>query len=104
MLIIPVVMCGGAGVRLCPLSTSGVPKQYHSLFNTRSLLLDTLDRVTGAPFGRPIIMTAASQEAVLRDHLLQGDAQVSGIVLEPSPKNTAPCAVAAALLVSERWA
>ena len=55
--IYPVVMCGGSGTRLWPLSRKSYPKQFNRLFVGGSLFQRTLERITGAGYADPIILT-----------------------------------------------
>lgn len=91
----PVILSGGAGTRLWPLSTPETPKQFTHLLGDRSLFAMTLARL--APTA-PVVVTG---EAHL--HLVAEAARTEGIVphlviAEPVPRNTTPAAVAAALL------
>jgi mannose-1-phosphate guanylyltransferase/mannose-6-phosphate isomerase len=97
-MIIPVILCGGSGTRLWPLSRSDRPKQFISLGQAHTLLEGTLLRgqaIAGA--GDPICVTAAAYGAEVRQSLdrlgLRGR-----LLLEPEPRNTAPAICTAALL------
>ena len=57
--IIPVLMSGGAGTRLWPLSRTGRPKQFHRLGGEHSLIQDTALRLTGEGFAAPVVVCAA---------------------------------------------
>lgn len=96
--IIPVILCGGSGTRLWPLSRSNRPKQLISLGGDHTLLEGTLLRakaVAGA--GDPICVTAAAYGTEVRQSLdrlsLRGK-----LLVEPEPRNTAPALCAAALV------
>ena len=96
--VIPVILCGGSGTRLWPLSRSDRPKQFISLFGDYTLLEETLLRakmIAGA--GDPICVTAAAYGAEVRQSL---DRLGLGgrLLLEPEPRNTAPALCAAALV------
>lgn len=96
--IIPVILCGGSGTRLWPLSRRDRPKQFITLIGNHTLLEGTLLRaakISGA--GDPICVTAAAQGAAVRQSLDR--VQMRGtLVLEPSARNTAPALCAAALV------
>ena len=101
-LIHPVILSGGAGTRLWPLSRQDYPKQLLPLAGPRSMISETILRVTDAHrFARPWIVTSdALRFAVAEDMRLNGlDA---AIVLEPCARNTAPAIAAAAMLVAEQ--
>lgn len=96
--VVPVILCGGSGTRLWPLSRSDKPKQLISLDGKHTLLENTLLRaktIVGA--SNPICVTAAAYGAEVRQTLdrlgLKGT-----VLLEPEPRNTAPALCAAALV------
>lgn len=89
--ITPVILSGGSGMRLWPLSRLGRPKQFLALTGELSLLEETALRVSGAGFERPILVGSAGQE----DELSRIDATLT--ILEPAPRNTAPAVALAAL-------
>jgi len=96
--VIPVILCGGSGTRLWPLSRSDRPKQLISLGGDHTLLEGTLLRAKAiAGAGDPICVTAAAYGAEVRQSLnrlgLWGK-----LLVEPEPRNTAPALCAAALL------
>ncbi|MDP1699400.1 MAG: sugar phosphate nucleotidyltransferase [Aestuariivirga sp.] len=97
-LVIPVILCGGSGTRLWPLSRSNRPKQLISVVGDHTLLEGTLMRarvIAGA--GNPICVTAAAYGAEVRQSLDQLGLR-GRLLLEPEPRNTAPALCAAALL------
>jgi len=93
--ITPVVLCGGSGTRLWPLSRKSFPKQFVPLVGSKSLLQLTLERV--APLAPQVIAVAAEDHRFfVADAMLA--AQVSGtVVLEPVARNTAAAMALAAL-------
>lgn len=93
--IIPVILSGGTGMRLWPLSRLGRPKQFLALTGGKSLLEETALRVAGGGFARPIVVGAAGQEA----ELARIDPGL--VILEPAPRNTAAAAALAALAAPE---
>lgn len=95
----PVVLSGGSGTRLWPLSTPDLPKQFVSLFDNRSLFHLTIDRVVGIPGAEPpIVVTGSSHLGLVEQALSASSVDGSVIVVEPAGRNTAPAAIAAALL------
>lgn len=96
-LILPVVMCGGAGTRLWPLSTDSAPKQFHALAGARSLLQDTVDRVRGGLFLPPLMVCSDRHAEEVRRQLAEIDVEPLALVLEPMARSTGPVAVIAAL-------
>jgi mannose-1-phosphate guanylyltransferase / mannose-6-phosphate isomerase len=100
--VCPVILSGGAGTRLWPLSRELYPKQLLPMATDRSLLQDTAGRVTGPAFGAPLIVCNAEHRFVIAEQLRQLGLQPRAIVLEPAARNTAPAvAAAAALLVRD---
>ena len=68
--IVPVIMCGGAGTRLWPVSRESMPKQFVSLVGTQSTFQQVLDRISDPTlFGRPIIITNAEFRFVVAEQL-----------------------------------
>jgi len=99
--ITPVIMSGGAGTRLWPVSRVGQPKQFHALGSDRTLIQETALRATGIGFEAPIVVCNASHAAIAARQLAEAGLEPL-IVLEPEARNTAACAVAAAALVAAR--
>jgi len=98
--IIPVVLSGGAGTRLWPLSHDQRPKQLQPLLSERSMLQETLLRAAGpGGFQAPwIVANAAHVDEIRRQAAAVGVAP-AGLAVEPVGRNTAPAVIAAAHLV-----
>ena len=104
MAVIPVVLGGGVGTRLWPLSRASRPKQFLSFDGTHSLFQNTILRCRGAVFDpRPIVVGAESNRFLLADDLSQIGAEAE-IVLEPVARNSCAAAVAGCLRALERSA
>jgi mannose-1-phosphate guanylyltransferase/mannose-6-phosphate isomerase len=101
MLIHPVLLSGGSGTRLWPLSRALHPKQLLPLLHERSLLQDTALRFAGRPFAPPIVLCNEAHRFVIAEQLRAIDVKPHRIVLEPIGRNTAPAAAIAALMVAE---
>jgi len=100
--ICPVILSGGAGTRLWPLSRELYPKQLLPLASHRSLLQDTAGRVAGAEFAAPIVVCNEEHRFVIAEQLRQIGISPRAVMLEPAARNTAPAvAAAAAFLVRE---
>jgi mannose-1-phosphate guanylyltransferase/mannose-6-phosphate isomerase len=98
----PVILSGGAGTRLWPLSRELYPKQLLPLVSDKSLLQDTLGRVKGNGFAAPVVVCNDDHRFIIAEQLRQLDMKPRAIVLEPAARNTAPAvAAAAALLLRE---
>lgn len=100
--VTPVILCGGSGTRLWPLSRVHAPKQFVDLGGGRTLFGDTLQRISPISQAKPpIIVTSESQRFSVLNHLslVKQEAQ---ILLEPCPRNTAAAIALAALAVGEQ--
>ncbi len=85
--ITPVILCGGSGTRLWPLSRKSFPKQFVPLIDNKSLLQLTLERVSS--LGQGLIGVASDEHRFLVAEAMKA-AKVSGrVLLEPMPRNTA---------------
>jgi mannose-1-phosphate guanylyltransferase/mannose-6-phosphate isomerase len=98
-LIHPVILSGGSGSRLWPLSRALYPKQFLPLFSDKSMFLDTALRVKGASFGAPMIICNMEHRFIVAEQARSEDVAPQVIVLEPVGRNTAPAAAVAALLL-----
>lgn len=98
MKIIPVILSGGAGTRLWPLSREQHPKQYLSLVGENTMLQETFLRLRGLDnFADPIIVCNADHRFLVAEQCQQIDIKNPIILLEPIGRNTAPAIAAAAL-------
>ncbi|MHC5071379.1 MAG: mannose-1-phosphate guanylyltransferase [Planctomycetota bacterium] len=96
-----VIMAGGSGTRFWPASRRARPKQFLPLCRGRSLLQGTVDRVRGlAGTERTWIVTNAEQAASL--HQVLDDFPEDDVIVEPEPRDTAPCAALAAVMIEAR--
>lgn len=100
--IIPVLLSGGTGSRLWPLSRETYPKQLLSLLGEKTLLQQTVQRVADPSiFDRAIVVASAEHRFAIAEQLRAIGAADSAMVLEPFGKNTAPAIAIAALVASE---
>lgn len=95
--VTPVILSGGAGARLWPASRSAYPKQFLPLYSDRTMIQETLTRVTGPSFASPIVVCAADHRFIVAEQMRQINVKDAQIILEPSARNTAPAAAVAAL-------
>jgi mannose-1-phosphate guanylyltransferase / mannose-6-phosphate isomerase len=99
MTIHPVVLSGGSGTRLWPLSRAAYPKQLMPLVSERSLLQETLERVADpAVFAPPILICNDEHRFLVAEQLRALKCKAEAIVLEPVGRNTGPAVAAAALM------
>ena len=97
--VLPVILSGGAGTRLWPMSRSTYPKQLLPLNGEASLLQQTVERAMRcAGFGPPLVVCNQDQRFILADQLQAMRIDGARIVLEPVGRNTAPAIAAAALI------
>jgi len=96
--IVPVLLSGGSGTRLWPLSRETHPKQFQPLVGEKSLLQATWERLEGLPgLAAPIVVANEEHRFMVAEQLRRVDAVPSAIVLEPVGRNTAPAIAVAAL-------
>lgn len=96
MTIIPVILSGGAGTRLWPLSRSQYPKQFLSLAAQNTMIQETLLRLEGIDVASPIVICNESHRFIVADQLAQINVKNPFIILEPLGRNTAPAIAAGA--------
>lgn len=96
--ILPVILSGGTGTRLWPISREGYPKQFWPLTSARPMLAETAARAEGEGFLPPIVVCNEAHRFLVAEQLRGRDAR---IVLEPVGRNSAPAIAAAALLAEE---
>ena len=95
-LIIPLIMCGGAGTRLWPASRENRPKQFLPLLGRYSMFQETIRRVSNRElFGRPIVVTNGQYRFLVAEQLAAIEAEAT-ILLEPERRNSGPAIVAGA--------
>jgi mannose-1-phosphate guanylyltransferase/mannose-6-phosphate isomerase len=98
MQIIPVILSGGSGTRLWPLSRKQYPKQYLPLAGDNTMLQETILRLNGLDnLADPIIICNADHRFLVAEQCQQIDIKNPTILLEPVGRNTAPAIAAAAL-------
>lgn len=100
--ITPVILSGGSGARLWPLSRTLLPKQLLPLCSERTMLQETAIRVNQRPFSPPLVICNESHRFLVAEQLRSADIMPSAIVLEPVGRNTAPAAALAALMLMEK--
>jgi mannose-1-phosphate guanylyltransferase/mannose-6-phosphate isomerase len=100
MRIHPVILSGGSGTRLWPLSRSEYPKQLLSLTSEKSLLQETLKRFSGHDFELPLVLCNSAHRFIVAEQVRSAGLIVRDIILERYGRNTAPAAAIAAMALS----
>ena len=100
MRLIPVVLCGGSGTRLWPLSRSYLPKQFLPLVSKRTMLQETLLRLEGLEgLEAPVAIANEEHRFLAAEQLREIRCKPQAILLEPEGRSTAPAVAAAALAI-----
>lgn len=94
--ILPVVLAGGSGTRLWPLSRALHPKQFLALTSGRSMMQETLLRIVGLPAEPPCVVCNEEHRFLVAEQCREIDLEWSAILLECAPRNTAPAIALAA--------
>jgi mannose-1-phosphate guanylyltransferase / mannose-6-phosphate isomerase len=103
MKIVPVVLSGGSGTRLWPLSRAVLPKQLLPLVTDNTMLQETLTRLSSwAEVGDPIVVCGNDHRFLVAEQLRQVNLTPQSIVLEPIARNTAPAIAAAAISLKDK--
>ena len=95
-MITPVILSGGSGTRLWPLSRKLYPKQFINLFNDKTLFQNTIIRLP-SNVSNPLIICNEEHRFIVAEQLRQINSKNKGIILEPTGKNTAPAIAIAAM-------
>ena len=102
MAIVPVILSGGTGTRLWPLSREGYPKQFWALLGSETMLQQTAGRAMGEGFAAPVVVCNEAHRFLVAEQLREAKVAGPRILLEPAGRNSAPAIAAAALLVAEQ--
>lgn len=96
--LLPVILCGGSGTRLWPLSREHFPKQFISLMGQATLFQQTLQRLEGVPdLLKPMVIGNEEHRFLIREQMGQIEQEAQVLILEPEGRNTAPALTLAAL-------
>lgn len=95
--IIPVILSGGAGSRLWPASRQAMPKQLLPLVTEQTMVQETAERLSGDLFHPPVFICNAAHAEPIRAQMAEINMPIGAIIVEPIGRNTAPCAVVAAI-------
>lgn len=103
-MLIPVILSGGSGTRLWPLSRKGYPKQFLPLLHRHSLFGETLSRCTALEgVTPPLVIANQDHRFFVAEQMLRREIEGGEILLEPCGRNTAPAVAAAACRLLERY-
>ena len=95
--IMPVLLCGGSGTRLWPLSRKSYPKQFAPLIGDESLFQASTRRLAGPAFGAPVVVTADPFRFIVVEQLAGIEVVAAAILIEPEGRDTGPAVLSAAL-------
>lgn len=96
-MILPVIMAGGTGSRLWPMSRELYPKQFLRLYGEQSMLQETVTRLKGLETSNPLVICNEEHRFLVAEQLRQINRLSNNIILEPVGRNTAPAITLAAL-------
>ena len=100
--VVPVILSGGSGSRLWPLSREGYPKQFWPLVGGgRTMLQETACRAVGPGFAPPVVVCNEAHRFLVAEQLREAKIAGARILLEPAARNSAPAIAAAALLLRQ---
>ena len=103
-LIVPVILAGGQGTRLWPMSRAARPKQFLALTGPVSLFQQTLKRVADSVVYAPaIVITNSEYRFIVAEQAAELDAPLGGVLLEPVARNTAVAIAAAAVFAQNTY-
>lgn len=98
--VVPVILCGGSGTRLWPVSRSGFPKQFWPLVSDKSMLAETALRAVGPGFAPPLVVANNEHRFMVAGQLSEVGVKDARILLEPVGRNSAPAIAVASLLAA----
>ncbi len=97
-MITPVILAGGSGTRLWPVSRKSFPKQFANLLDGPSLFQRTVDRVMAPGFAEPTVITGEDYRFIAQKQMTEMQATCGALIVEPEGRNTAPAVLTAALV------
>jgi mannose-1-phosphate guanylyltransferase / mannose-6-phosphate isomerase len=99
--VTPVILCGGSGTRLWPLSRGSYPKQFARILGETSLFQAAVARLPGPDFAPPVVLTGIDFRFIVTEQLAQIGRAPGAVLIEPEGRNTAPAVLAAALQLAQ---
>lgn len=100
-MIKPVVICGGSGKRLWPLSRASYPKQFVPLIGEQTLFQGSVSRTCGDLFDAPVVITNSDFRFIVSEQLQAVGIEPGAILIEPEGRNTGPAVLATALYLAK---
>ena len=100
-MITPVILAGGSGTRLWPLSRKSYPKQFAAFGGAQSLFQDTVTRLSGAGMGRPVVVTSEAFRFIVTEQLGEIGIPPETVFVEPDGRDTAAAILLAALSLAD---
>lgn len=95
--VVPVLLSGGSGTRLWPVSRKSFPKQFAPLVGQQSLFQASAERLSGPRYAAPLVLTGSDFRFIVTEQLAEIGIAPAGVLIEPAARNTAPAVLAAAL-------
>ena len=95
--MLPVIIAGGSGSRLWPLSRVLYPKQFHHLYGDYTMLQSTIKRLEKITAETPVVICNEAHRFIVAEQLHQINCLAKNIILEPIGRNTAPAIALAAI-------
>ncbi len=99
--ITPVILCGGSGTRLWPVSRKSFPKQFIDLIGDGSLFQQSSKRLSGAGFAAPLVVTNSDFRFIATQQLHDAGITPGAVLIEPEARNTAPALLAGAVVQAQ---
>ena len=100
-MITPVLLSGGSGTRLWPLSRKSYPKQFASLLGNESPFQASAMRLSGKGYAPPVVLTGSDFRFIVTEQLAEAGVDPGAVLIEPEGRNTAPAVLAAALWLAK---
>ncbi|WP_025886225.1 mannose-1-phosphate guanylyltransferase/mannose-6-phosphate isomerase [Asaia prunellae] len=99
--VVPVILSGGSGSRLWPVSRRSFPKQFWPLLSDKTLLQETAVRGIGSGLAAPVVVCNADHRFIISEQLRETEVRNAKVILEPVGRNSAPAIAAAAFITAE---
>lgn len=99
-MITPVILCGGSGTRLWPLSRKSFPKQFNAIAGDETLFQQTARRFQADGFAAPVVVSGEDFRFIVTDQLALAGVSAGAVLIEPEARNTGAAILAAALHLS----